>query len=192
MKKTILISTVVIIICSCKWAIGKKYGINQNRKFVSYEEYGNYLVKTKKLDSSLIVYPEKRSLTGLYQIVMESGSAEYLGSFINDSTALRKSEFLMDNLSCMGRALSEINKNISFASVLDSSLYVKQKLKGINLKSFNTGQTVNLNDPKYKLKILLLYSTQMGKVFDSFYKEIRKKYVANKDVKIFIVAMDVI
>lgn len=188
--KILAISCLIsLFLVSCKSLLLKKYKFNQEFKFKTREEYLNYLEVEKKLDMSHILYVDSNSTNNFLTYVMNLHLGEYYGTLVNDSTEIKKSETLQDNLTCMGRVLTDVNQNILKLS--DTSLYVKNDFKKFQFHYANSGKIFNYYDSNSPLMIILLYGYAFGTYYDDFFKAMNNFSAEHsKEAEVYIIALD--
>jgi hypothetical protein len=178
-----------LFLVSCKALLLKKYKFNQEFKFQTKDEYLNYLQIKKKFNMSHVLYVDSNSNNNFANYIMDLHIAEYYGTLINDSTELKKSEKLQENLSCMGRVLTDINQNILKLS--DTSLYIKNDFKKFQFRYVNSGELFRYDDSGIPLKIVLLYGYAFGTYYNDFYKAMNNFSAEHsKEAEVYIVALD--
>lgn len=180
----------ISLLFSCKAWISKKYHFNQEFPFKTPEGYLSYLEKKKGFDLSHVIYPDTSTLENFLFYISKNQLAEYYGSLINDSTEIKKTESLQDNLSCMGRVINEINTNSKQGSITDTNL-AKNDFYKYNFRFISSKNKFDLNNSPKPLKIILLYTYSYGTYFDSFLKEMNKfSKEHEKDAEVYIISLD--
>ncbi|MCP9753030.1 hypothetical protein EGI32_18925 [Ferruginibacter sp. HRS2-29] len=179
---------VLVIFSGCIKMAVKKYKLGRQFGDIKKEEYLRQISIENAVDPSLFLYPDSAS----YIPFGSSSSINlYYGCFINDSVSIKKSDFLLDNQSCIGRINKEI-ENIIISRQIDSFA----KDTGINLSRLNflrlaDDQKVKLVNGEKKLSIILIYMYAFGTYYKGLYKEITdvcKKYEQYCDLH--IISMD--
>src|ERR1044072_7758858 len=110
----------LILLSSCKAFITKKYKFNQPFSFKTSDEFRDYLQNKKQFDLSHVIYPDNTSMIDFLNYISKNELVEYYGTLINDSTEIKKSANLQENVICMGRVLSDIHSNVS-GTITDTS-----------------------------------------------------------------------
>jgi hypothetical protein len=114
----------------------------------------------------------------------------YYGSFVNDSTLIKKSVYLMDNEACMGRMDGEIKKNLVRRQYVDSFLVPNNNLRNFHFVN-TTLAPVKIDNSNRRLKVFLLYMYAQGTVYDYIYKEVYKTYNStDKGFDLYIIMLD--
>ena len=177
-------------IFSCKALIAHKFKFNRKFDFKNREEYFNYLEAEKKFDISHMLYPDSSSVQKFIKYLSDNKLTVYYGTLLNDSVELKKSPELQDNLSCMGRILTEItNAGNSFTD----SLYIRSQFKDFSFRFINSQKKFEFYKTGETLKIFLLYSYMYGTYFDPFLKEMNKFASQNTGkATVYIVNLDYI
>ena len=180
-----------ISVSSCKFLIGKYYRTNERFNFKSKMAYSGFLEKKKKFDLSYIIYPDSSSWFNFVDFISGNGLSEYYGCLLNDSTEVKKSDALGENLNCMGRVLAEIQTDVLKNSSPDSSLLVKSNFKNFHFRQFLTNNVFELNHSEKPLKIILIYSYSFGRVFDKLYDSINSFHTTHiNETQLYIIVLD--
>jgi len=176
---------------SCKFLVGKYYGTNERFNFESRKAYSDFLEKKKKFDLSDIIYPDSAYWFNFVDFISRNELSEFYGCLLNDSTELKKSNFLQENLTCMGRVLGEIQTNAIQYSSSDSSLIIKNNFKNFLFREFLTNKKFELNHSEKPLKIILIYSYSFGRVFDKLYDSVYSFHMSHiNETQLNIIALD--
>jgi len=192
MKKiTICLFGCFLFFTSCKTILSKKYRVNQKFSFTSSAEYLDYLQKVKGFDLSHVIFPDTTTVNAFIGYILQKELVEYYGSLINDSTEVKKSQTLQDNLSCMGRVINEINTNKAINSFNDTSLLAKNEFHNFNFRFISSKEKFDLNRSTKPLKIILLYAYSYGTFFDEFLNEMNKfSQQQGNNAEVYIISLD--
>lgn len=115
----------------------------------------------------------------------------YFGSFLNDSTSLKKSSFLKDNQACIGRMKGEIENNLRITNYPDSIIETKINLAKYNFYYLHDKNKFSVRDSKKQLKVFLLYYYPFGTFYDKLYKEIENTCLKNiEKTELYIICVD--
>jgi hypothetical protein len=161
------------LLSSCKFIFTKVYGFNkQEPKFSSRSEYLDFLERKKKIPRNALLIPDSASFTPLFTQIVNDRMGVFYGSFLNDTTILKKSENLKENLSCMGLILHNIKDNLKGLNTGQDTLLEKSNFNNFSFREATTNKVYKMNVSKKPLKIILLYSHSTGNYFTKLYKEI--------------------
>jgi hypothetical protein len=189
MKKIITILLSIFVFSSCKIIIEKKYGMNKPFKFKERKEYIEYL-NAKGFPSSNVLFVNDSSSYEFYRLLSDSQLGAYFGSLLNDSTEIRKTDELKENLSCAGRIIKDIDLNARRME-FDSSFLVQSNFKTFSFKRLDNNEKFFMNSTNQKLKIIMLYGFSLGTLYDPLYREIINFYEQNKDkTELYIISLD--
>lgn len=169
----------------------KKYHIGKQVSFKTRSAYLNYLDERNIFPAKNVLFIDSSSyIPFITEKVQQDSSVVYAGSYINDSTSIKRSDVLAENTSCSSRMLNEILHNAGTKYFQDSDLFSEKKLSSYKLYHLTDGTRFNFND-NGKIKIILNYTSQAGTYYDNFYKkvlEIQKENSAKMEV--FFVILD--
>lgn len=191
MFRPVLIALLIMILFSgCRSLLTKKYKFNREFNFKTREEYLHYLAAERKFDLSHVLYPDSNSQSHFFYYISKNKLTEYYGSLINDSTEIRKSLSLQDNLNCMGRILTEIQNNINTVSI-DDSMYIRNDFYRFRFRHITNGEKFNFYSSDKPLKIFLIHSYSYGTYFDSFLNAMNEFSIAhNNEAEVYIISLD--
>jgi hypothetical protein len=182
-KKSLIICA---LLSGCSSIIKETYNVNNNYHFESVADYLEYFNQTNGFKGDKILYPNSISYNKLITQVVNEKTAIYYGTFINDSTELIKSEFLKENISCMGRVLNEIKKNSQSSpfrgAAIDSLLQPDKDFSKLTLYYLADKKPFHIDNTQKKLNVFLLYGKNIGKLFKKNFNEILKYTDDNKDL----------
>lgn len=189
--KKIFVLVLSVSLFSCKYYATKKYHLNNRFDFKTKSKYLDAF-KNKKIGESLnLLYIDSADYLNFYVNKMSNDSAvAYLGCFLNDSTAVRKSESLSDNTSCSGRIQNEIKTNLMMNK--DSIRYncKREHIRDYKFREVATGNLVNFNSDD-EMKIMLIYASGFGSYYDELYKWIIKsKQESKMKSKVYFISID--
>ncbi|MEP6674594.1 MAG: hypothetical protein ABJA78_05550 [Ferruginibacter sp.] len=191
MKTTpILLFAIVFSLASCKNYLAAKYKINQPFTFKTKHEYLDYLQQKKHFEKDKILYVDASTYSKLFNAI-SNGYAVYYGSFLNDSTEIKKSAQLMINEACMGRMDAEIKKNIPRQNGFDSLLTRSENIRQFKLLHAIDNSPLNINGNDGRLKVFMSFGFAQGAVYDELYKEVYKTYTdSNQSFDVYIMLID--
>ena len=132
MSSKLLIAFIIAIalhLMSCDTFLKLTYGLNKKFKFKTKESYLNFLQNEKGIDIKGVIYPDSNSRSSFLHSIMRDSLSIYYGSLMNDSVELVKTSDLKENLSCMGKILSDIKNNTMTLKRRDSSFFIKSNFK---------------------------------------------------------------
>jgi hypothetical protein len=189
--KKIFVLVLSVSLFSCKYYATKKYHLNNRFDFKTKSKYLDAF-KNKKIGESLnLLYIDSADYLNFYVNKMSNDSAvAYLGCFLNDSTAVRKSESLSYNTSCSGRIQNEIKTNLMMNK--DSIRYncKREHIRDYKFREVATGNLVNFNSDD-EMKIMLIYASGFGSYYDELYKWIIKsKQESKMKSKVYFISID--
>ena len=183
---------IVLIFCtvSCKSFLAIKYKTNQPFTFKTKQAYIDYLEKKKHFEKDHLVFLDATTYNRIFDVLSNSYPV-YYGSFINDSTEIKKSNHLMINEECMGRMDGEIKKNIAQENHFDTMLITSTNLNRFHLLKAITNAPLNINGNDHRLKVFMFYGFAQGSVYDELYKEVYKTYYeTNRGFDLYIMLID--
>jgi hypothetical protein len=175
------------LIFSCKILYTKKFNLNQKFAFKSKEEYIKYL-KAKKFNSDLFLYLDSASYISF--ITKIDNNTVYYNSFINDTLAIIKSDFLNDNQSCEGRIGKEIQELILNNTIIESKKVIDKNIYNNTLFYLKNNERYKSVDTNKKLTIFLVNIFETGTYYKSLYDEIEAVQVKHKkEINLFIISL---
>lgn len=194
MKKVTNGLLVLVAFCfmSChKYAI-RKYQLGRNFDFKSKVDFENYLNKQKVFDVTHVLYPDSSSyLKFITEKLKQDSTVAYVGSYLNDTTCIGKSDFLSKNTSCKGRIEEEIIRNINTVEFPDSLVLKVNGMSLYNLHYLKNSSLFDMNQQHKKLKIFLAYSYSFGTYYDNLFRKVIANQKSNESTTdVFIVCMD--
>lgn len=175
---------------SCRRATSANYNLNQKFEFRTKQEYFNKVSKKNGFNASSLLYIDSSDYMEFGRQVLDSMKI-YLGTFINDSVAFKKSTSLKENEFCLGRLEKEF-RGKDFLSDLSDGMFDSS----INLGQFRFytvmgNKRIRLSENPKKSKIILLYAYAFGTFYKKFYKDIEKNYKKNIDnTDLYIITID--
>ena len=190
MKTHNLLFALIFFIPSCKNYVAKKYHVNQSFTFKTKQAYFDYLEQKKHFEKDHLLFLDAATHNQVFEIV-STGYPVYYGSFINDSTEIKKSSYLMINEQCMGRMDGEIKRNVAQENHFDTMLIASKNLNRFHLFHAATGAPLNINGNNHRLKVFMFYGFAQGSVYDELYKEVYKTYYdTNRAFDLYIILID--
>lgn len=195
MPKATIISACFLLFfhLSCKTLISKKFHFNEDFRFRTAPEYLAYLETNKKIDPRNVLYPDSTEAENLMTYIYNNKLTIFYGTILNDSLEVRKSAELQDNLSCMGRVLTDLENAITQKPFNDTSLYVKSDFGKFKFRRALTRDKFNASSDPAPMKIILLYSYSYGTYFDPLLEEMRKFALDNAGkAEVYIISLDYI
>ena len=179
----------IFILLSCKVLIEKRYGMNRPFRFETKNEYTNYL-SGKGFPSSNMLVIDSSSIDAFAQALAQNQQTVYYGCFLNDTTELKKTESVKENLGCAGRILNDVSLNINKVHY-DSSLLIKSNFNEFVFRKLIDDSKFNMNESEKQLKIIMVYSYSLGSYYDSMYTDIIHFYKENiRSTDLYIISLD--
>ncbi len=170
---------------SCRSIITRAYGINKNIDFQHLNEYKDYAVRNYHIDTNKLYFIGRDNYNSFITEVSMSGADLFFGTFLNDSTEIKKSSSLTENQSCSGRVLSEITGN---------TVNIHAATQRNNLLKTNVLYNSTTNQPlsfaNNKIKVVLLYSYKSGSIRKQDFQEIQQIIDKTTTHDLAIVAID--
>src|SRR5688572_12556085 len=105
---TNIVLGIFLLFISCNPIIRQLYGVNKNLTFESSDQYIAFFEKSNKIGSDSLLFLDSANHYDFLNEIVSKKLATFYGTFINDSTELKKSSFLEENMGCMTRVLNEI------------------------------------------------------------------------------------
>ena len=181
----------IVIVClfclSCSPIIKTMYGVNKNIKFKNTNDYTYYLSKNYHFNIENLYYAQNEtSYKELATDIINKHTDFFYGIFLNDTTQIKKSDFLIENESCRSRILKEINsmhKNNTPLNTQNNTLFKKNSFKNIV-----TDKPINLSANNRK-KVVLVFSYKLGTLKENDFKEIEKLLFKN-EYDLYIISLD--
>jgi hypothetical protein len=171
-----------------------KKATKMDRKFSfkTLSEYYDYLINKKKFQPNQILFIDSISYAKFgQQVLMVENPMIYIGSFLNDSVSIKKSDFLKDNQACIGRMKGEIENNLGMTNYPDSMVETKINLANYNFFFLHDKNKFSLLNSKKSLKVFLLYYYPLGTYYDKLYKEIEDACLKNiEKTELYIICVD--
>jgi hypothetical protein len=174
----------------CRNYITRQYKLNRAFVFTGRQDYLNAVSRENGFDAASVLYVDSIHFNDFLQILNGTGTV-YLGSFLNDSTAIKKSDLLKENESCIGRMESEIDKNIAIADLSSAALDTSLNLAHYTFYSVKDNRQVSITGGPKKITIVLLYTYAFGTLYTKLYNEIKKAYQKNTaNAALYIITAD--
>jgi hypothetical protein len=182
----------IFMLSGCLQHTLKKNKVNEHHVFNDKSAYRNYLKNNTGFQNTKILYVDSKSYMPYVNDYLQKDSSMLLvGFFANDSTKLKRSEFLSENSSCEGRIIMEIKETIQNKQVPDSILERNMLFKQIGFKYLSDNRTFSIQECKAPLKLFVNYSTEMGLLYLDMYKKIIDlQYGDSRNVEVFVISMD--
>lgn len=189
--KNVFMFILAISLTSCRFYATRKYHLNNSFDFKTKSSYLNAF-KNKKIGEPFeLLYIDSADYLAFYTHKLSKDSVvAYLGCFLNDSTAIKKSESLAENTSCSGRIQQEIKTNLKMNK--DAIIYncKRELIRDYKFREVATGNIVNFNSGD-EIKVLLIYATGFGSYYDELYKSTTKsKNESNSKSKVYFISID--
>jgi|GEM_PF-6392490 len=172
MKQVTLFAILALLFGSCKAFFGTVYGFNRNINFKSSDEYLSYVEKKRKIPRSSILIPDSTIYGEFLETVINEQMGILYGSFLNDSTRIKRSEELEENVTCMGRVLSDVRNNVVVIGVVNDSLVERYDFNQFTFRNAEDGSVYGMESSTKPVKLFLLYYYSGGNYFDKHYKAI--------------------
>lgn len=162
-----------ILLCGCKSWVGKKYEFNRPFNYAGKHDFLNKLHQ-RNIDSNFLFVTNHSSFTPLINWLGHNNPPIYIGTFINDSVMLKRSDFLKDNQSCMGRLEQEISQHLQLLQTnTPAALDTMTLFNNIRLYQLSSGkQRSSLYTGKPT--VVMFYLDAIGTYYDDLFKDIRK------------------
>lgn len=177
----------VMLFCSCKTIVNSVYGVNKNLAFKSLKDYEEYVRKKYEIEVKNLYYLDQNNYYGFLEQIIDNKIDYFLGIFLNDSSQIQKSDFLMQNESCGGRILKEIQ------SISDNPEGVS-KIRNEVLKKYSfinmiekTGLLFSNNGKK---KIVLIFSYKAGLINKNDFVQIQNMINSTSGYELAIISID--
>ena len=191
MRSWLIILSLCMLLSSCKAIIENMYGMNRRMPFSTRAEYIHYLETKKNYPLSSILVPDSSSYSGFLFYTFEKDVGLLYGSFLNDTTQIRKSDYLKENINCMGRILKDLEDNLGKIDQIPDSLLVKYDFNQFRFKEASSGKDYRMDHSQKPLKLFLLYYYRSGRYFDPVFKEVMEFALAHeKEVDLKIIVTD--
>lgn len=151
---------ILLLFYSCKPLVKTVYGVNKEIKFKSLNEYRDYVSSKYHIDLTKFYYLDSNSYYDFINLVIQTKTDYFFGTFLNDSTEIKKSDYLTKNESCVGRVLKEIN----YSAKENNPLKVKnESLKTHSFVNITTTAPLQFSNDN-RNKIVLIYSYKAGTI----------------------------
>lgn len=184
MKIYIFLIAFISVFCNS----GEKlfFGANKDRNFSSVEEYRNYMKKTYSFDQNQFYYSDPKNYDSLLYYVARSKIDYLLGIFENDSIEYKKSFFLSDNESCVGRIASEIDtiNKVGKSEKIRNNFFHNNRFINIETK-----QILNMHSSKAK-KVILVVSHKLGRIHKNDFSKIEEIVNQAKGYELIVLSLD--
>jgi hypothetical protein len=185
--KHVFFIVVTGILFSCKPLVKTVYGVNKEIEFKTLTDYRNYVKAKSQIDLSKFYYIDSSSYYDFINLIVQAKTDYFFGTFINDSTVIKKSDYLMENESCVGRVLKEINYPKNESSQI---LTVKnESLKTHVFVNVITNQPLQFYNDNKK-KIVLVYSYKGGTIKKNDFIEIQNIVNSTETYDLVILSLD--
>ena len=189
MKNYLFAVVLVFVLAGCKVLLEKKYGMNKPFTFKDRQAYTNHLSE-KGFPVANVLYLDDSSAGDFYEHISTEGLSVYFGSFLNDSTEVRKTALLKENLGCAGRVIKEISGHLQ-QKTLDTSLLTKSDFRRFQFRRLDNKSVFAMPSPSGRLSIFMIYGYSLGSLYDSMYEEITRFYGQNKSsADLYIISLD--
>lgn len=180
------------ILTSChKYAISK-FNLGRPFEYKTKADFENYLNDKKIFDMNNILFPDStKYLSFITEKLKQDSTVIYIGSYLNDSTCICKSDFLSKNTSCKSRIDEEIISNMNRFFFPDSMLEKVKCISKYKLKRLSNGEFFNMENQNKKLKIFMAYSYSFGTYYDNLYRKIMVTQKLNPSIAdVFLICID--
>lgn len=182
---------VVVLFITCRSYFKARYNFNRPFEFTSKQEYLTSVSKEMEFEETMLLYVDSTDYTNFMHTFIGSSSSVYFGAFINDSLSVKKTAFLKDNESCIGRMEKEIYKNISAENFIRDSLDNSVNLSNYQFYSIKDNKKYSVSESKKKIKIVLAYAYDFGTYYKPLYQEIIAAYKKNiQNCDLYIISLD--
>jgi len=192
MKVVVLLIASVCMISSCKSVMSKMYGLNKPMNFTTKEEYIDYVENKRKIKRSDILLVDSADFGSLWSKALKTKAGYYLGTYINDSVSVRRTDFLKENTTCLARVLDNISLGMKSRESLDS-LTEPDNFNEFQFYECSSGEKYSMSNSEKPIKIFLLYQFSSGRLFDTSFREIFDFAEQNRyKVEVKVIPMDLI
>ena len=193
--KPIFTSSIIFLaftFMSCKWYAIHRYQMNKPFSFKQKTEFINYLKKKKAFNLGQVLYLENESYAKFINGKLTQDSTSfYVGTYLNDSTMVKRSKFLNENISCSGRIENEIKQNLNKNNFSVDDLKQVSNLSNYTLRYLSNNEIFDINADKKLSKIFITYTYRYGKWYDNLYKEINDlQQLNNQNTNVYLVCLD--
>ncbi len=177
---------------SCKWYVIHQYKMNNSFSFKQKADFIQYINKKKLFKINQVLFIDKASYTKFFnEKLTDDSTLFYVGTYLNDSTMVKRSKFLNENISCSGRIENEIKQNLNKNNFSVDDLKQVSNLSNYTLRYLSNNEIFDINADKKLSKIFITYTYRYGKWYDNLYKEINDlQQLNNQNTNVYLVCLD--
>jgi hypothetical protein len=176
----------------CKWYVIHQYKMNNSFSFKQKADFIQYINKKKLFKINQVLFIDKASYTKFFnEKLTDDSTLFYVGTYLNDSTMVKRSKFLNENISCSGRIENEIKQNLNKNNFSVDDLKQVSNLSNYTLRYLSNNEIFDINADKKLSKIFITYTYRYGKWYDNLYKEINDlQQLNNQNTNVYLVCLD--
>ncbi len=171
MRNYFLCLITIVYLLSCKSMLINKFHFNRVFRFESKTAYLQFVRQHYGADSTQLITLKGEGRAIFLTDIGKHNIADYYGCFINDSTSVKKSAYLLNDAGCLGKITHEIEAIATRENWNDTALFQQEYLKDLNLRYCYSNEPFQPN-ANTKCKILLALHYSMGTYYDGHIREI--------------------
>lgn len=181
----------IMFFTACKMYTYKKYHIEKPTSLKTRADYVKHMSSRNLFPLNQVLFIDSASyISFITEKVQQDSSVVYVGSYLNDSIVIKRTDLLNENTSCSSRMLNEIRHNISMKTLPDSILITEKKLSSYKLYHLSDGRPFRFND-NGKIHIILNYTSLIGTYYDDFYKRVMEIQQENStSTEVYVIILD--
>jgi len=166
--------------------------MNKPFAFKQKTEFIKHINKKKLFKIKQVLFIDKASYTKfIEEKLVDDSTSFYVGTYLNDSTVVKRSQFLNGNTSCSRRIEDEIKQNLTKNNFNDADLKQVSKLSDYTLRYLSNNEVFDITADKKSSKIFITYTYAYGKWYDNLYKEINNlQQLNNQNTNVYLVCLD--
>lgn len=172
----------LVINVSCTPIIKAIYRVDREVEFESIEEYRNSLEKKYRINPDRLYYTTKSDYHKFADALIYSKANYLYGVFVSDTIKILPSKFFLENQSCQGRVIKEIERQTD-TLVLDSLF------KHVFFQNISTGDQLKI-DNNGKKKVVLIFGHTQGLLRRKDFVEVQKLMDSRQDCELYILSVD--
>ena len=182
----VFIFLIAFISTSCNSGEKLIFGANKDKKFSSIKEYRAYMKAMYSFDQKQFYYADQKNYDSLLYYVAGNKIDYLLGIFENDSIEYKKSLFLDDNESCIGRIVNEIEviSKSGKSEKIRNDFFHNNRF--INLEN---QQILDMQSSKTK-KVILVVSYKLGRIHKNDFTKIEEIVNQQMDYELIVLSLD--
>lgn len=182
----VLIFPIAFLFICCNSGEKLIFGANKDKTFSSLSEYKSFMRDKYGINSKQFYQADEKSYNSLLYYIAGNKIDYLLGIFENDSIEYKKSIFLEDNESCVGRITNEIEAI--------SKLGGTEKKRNI---FFQQNRFINFEDQKkldwhnsQTIKVVLVVSYKLGRIHKNDFIKIEEIVRHHTGFELIILSLD--